>query len=416
MAQSITLPVIGNLGNIEGPATDGVLIGQLTATDPETVLVKVSLSSGLCITDDGGTYVDETTPAAESTGDDVEVLPATPAVEDACYFGLAGDTFAQVDCNITTQGAGTWTIVWEYWDGAAWTALTGVTDNTTGFTATTGWKTVPFTLPVDWAQNTVDNVLAYWVRARVSAYTSVTTAPQLGQVRFTPTATSSFVDETTDFTSAAAGDVNLLPEFPTAGDGVYIGHSEKFCKVKVTTSQALTGTATHTLEYWNGTVWGAVTTYEDDTAGWATTAGTLYIHFVPPTDWVANTAANGPNGQTGFFVFMKVDGGTVTQQPQATQGWVLPLTTGADGVQAMGSVNRVICSAGTASATNADSIFILVNTTRTTFEEFTWAKGDVQDESVVDLVCAAADKVALVQITEDGTTEFADANFILRIS
>lgn len=418
MSQSLVLPLPGTLGNITGGGSDGVHLGALTFDDPSKVLLKsVVAPSGLCITDDGGLYVNETTPFNESTGDDVEVLPATPAVDDAAYFGLAGQKFGQIDLDITTQGDGTWTITWEYWNGTAWTALSGVTDGTTGFTAATGEVSVTFTVPSDWEENTVDSVEAYWVRANVSAFTAVTTSPQVGQ-GWIRGESASWTDDTTDFTDAGTGDVDLLPSKPKVGDGIYLGHAEKFCKVKVTTSQARTGTATITLKYWDGDSWEAVTTLDDDSVGWSATAGTHTIHFVPPSDWVANTASNGPNGQAGFFVVMELTALTdVTAQPQATQGWVLPMVTGGDGFfcPVSGTVSKIFANAHTNSATNADSVFLLVNVTSGKFVVFTWTKGDQFDSEVVTLAVAANDGLAVVQITEDGTTEFADASMQLRI-
>ncbi len=47
---STVLPIVvpGNLGNIAGPASDGVLIGKLTAANPTKVLLKAQAAAGLC--------------------------------------------------------------------------------------------------------------------------------------------------------------------------------------------------------------------------------------------------------------------------------------------------------------------------------------------------------------------------------
>ena len=59
-------------------------------------------------------------------------------------------------------------LVWEYWNGA-WTALSGVTDGTSGFTST-GLAYVSWTLPGDWATTTINSQGPYYyVRARVGA-------------------------------------------------------------------------------------------------------------------------------------------------------------------------------------------------------------------------------------------------------
>jgi hypothetical protein len=407
--------VTGNLGNIEGDAADGVLIGTLTAADPTVGTLETRRTAALCFTDDGGVYVDETATLADATADDVEVLPATPADDDAVYFGHATTMIDGLVLNQTTQGVGTWTITWNYWNGTAWTALSDVVDGTTGFTAATGWVTVKWTVPSDAALTTVDSSNAYWVQAVVSGYSAVTTAPQIGQGYCTRDSVSTWTDDLTDLTDAGTGDVALLPAIPAGvDDAFYFGYTAPFCKIKLVYSTALVGTNTILLEYWNGSAWGTVTTYDDDTAGYVTTAGTQYIHFVPPSDWAANTAANGPNSETGYIVRMRMSALTsYTTAPVGTSATIYPLLTGASGMAApplAGNTINVAFNAGTKSATNTDSVFIVVNTTTGEWASATWTKATVTDSVTATLRTTRGDEIALVQITEDGTTEFADAN------
>jgi len=417
MSLQLAAHVAGNLGTNAGAGSDGVLLGSITPADPTKALLRSKAKAPLCYLDDGGTYTLRDTEIQEDTGDDVDALPATPAVDDATYFGHASNTFAEVDLNLTTQGAGTWTVTWEYWNGTAWTALSGVNDGTTGFTATTGWKQVTFTLPEDWATCTVDGVLAYWVRARVSAYTSVTTQPLLGQGWVVVSdANATWTDDLTDFTDAGAGDVALLPSYPVQGDAFFIGYGEKFCKLKITTSQERTGTATLTWKYWNGSAWSTLTV-NDDSVGFSATAGTLLVHFEPPADWTANDGDDGPNGQSGFFICCEITALTsVTQQPLATQGWVLPLVTGASGIRVPESTTLTAASmsALTESGSTADSEFLVLNTTSGVHDKITWTKGESSDvDDTLSLAISAGDQIALVQIQEDGSTEFANANVAL---
>ena len=415
---SLELTVPGNLGNIEGPASDGVLIGQISPANPTKVLLKSLTTLGFCYTDDGGTYVDESATFANATASDVEILPATPAQEDACYFGHATQTFDEIVIVQTVQGVGTWTIAWEYWNGSAWTAVAGLTDGTTGFTSAVGVVSVTFTEPTDWEKCQVDNLNAYWVRGRVSVYSAVTTAPEAGQGWIVPV-DPFWTDDTADFTNAGAGDVELLPLKPTEGDGLYIGYSEPFCKIKITTSQAATGTHVLTLKYWDGSAWSAVDTVEDDSVAYSATAGTHYIHFTPPTDWIPNTAANGPNGNAGYFVAMELtDLTSVTQQPLGTRGWVLPIKTGATGLRAgvAGTHLSVSMMAGTISGTTANSTFLVVNATQGTCAEIVWTKADALVVATATLAFQRSDQILLVQITEDGSTEFADATFSIDFS
>ena len=114
--------------------------------------------------DDGGSFTVFTDEAKDETTDDVDLLPATPVTNDAFYFGDVNFPFESITINISTAMA-TSTIVWEYWDGGSWTALSGVTDDTDDFT-TSGKNLVSYTLPTDWATVSVDGDTAYWIRAR----------------------------------------------------------------------------------------------------------------------------------------------------------------------------------------------------------------------------------------------------------
>lgn len=126
--------------------------------------------------DDGGVFTNDTTDANSDAAGDIALVPVTPAVNDAFYFGDASQ-FTSVIINGSTQGAGTWTNTWEYWNGSAWATLPSITDGTTSFKAATGYQTARWRVPTDWATTTVNGTSAYWVRSRISAYTSITTRP-----------------------------------------------------------------------------------------------------------------------------------------------------------------------------------------------------------------------------------------------
>jgi hypothetical protein len=131
------------------------------------------------VADDGGVQTDETAAANEDTANDMTLLPAVPALNDAYYFAY-GATFERIRLNQETRGVGTWTVVWEYWNGSGWPGLSGVDDPTSGFRpASADTYKISWTVPGDWATTTVAGLGPYyWVRARVTAYTSVTTQPK----------------------------------------------------------------------------------------------------------------------------------------------------------------------------------------------------------------------------------------------
>lgn len=133
---------------------------------------------GGAVADDGGVMTDETAAANEDTANDMTLLPADVVAEDAYYFGHLTERFQQIMLKIGTQGVWVGTITWEYYNGSAWVAVTGIVDGTIGFTAAVGTYDVKFTMPADWARTTVQTIEAFWIRARVSAFTSVETAPK----------------------------------------------------------------------------------------------------------------------------------------------------------------------------------------------------------------------------------------------
>lgn len=153
---------------------------QIGTTNFQIGFTATALSTaalGQAIADDGGSLVNETTAANNGTANDMNLLPAVPAVNDAYYF-MATEIPGGVRVNIGTQGVGTWTITWEYSNSAGtYSALAGVTDGTTSFTAAAGNRDVTFTMPTNWGKVTVNGYLGYAIRARVSAYTAVTTQP-----------------------------------------------------------------------------------------------------------------------------------------------------------------------------------------------------------------------------------------------
>jgi hypothetical protein len=124
------------------------------------------------VSDDGGVMTTDTTDANDAGADDFVLVPASPAINDAAYFGYSF-RFTEVEVEVGTAGTGN-TVVWEYYNGSAWTALSGVTDSTNSFT-TAGLKSVVWTLPWDWAKTNINAAGSmYWVRARVTVAGSTT--------------------------------------------------------------------------------------------------------------------------------------------------------------------------------------------------------------------------------------------------
>lgn len=159
------------LGNILLEAyanASGVVSGSFGGSTPQLVSIRARNSgiiNAAVLHDDDGADTDFTNAARESAGsDDVTLLPAVPAANDAFYYGGIAK-FAELLINITTAGD-TFVLAWEYWNGA-WVSLT-VVDGTNAYSAL-GWNTVTFTAPSDWVTTSFNGQGPYfYVRARVT--------------------------------------------------------------------------------------------------------------------------------------------------------------------------------------------------------------------------------------------------------
>jgi len=178
-AQEILQATFSWIGRGEYSGAD--LLSAATSATTELDLTNYTLdyysasqNIGYAFADDGAVFTDETTAANNNTADDVTLLPVTPAVDDAYYFG-ADDVFPAIEIIISTAAVtANWTITWEYWDGTAWSTLLFNNQETVDLDEAAGTYVNSFDLPSDWASTTVNAQAAYWVRARVSAYTAGT--------------------------------------------------------------------------------------------------------------------------------------------------------------------------------------------------------------------------------------------------
>jgi len=152
-------------------------------TFADNSIMVTKISDGKCIKaafqydDSENIYTDYTDEINNDTQNDVDLLPARPALGDAFYFGLY-NKFTAIGIKIDTAGSNI-TITWKYWNGSSWANLPNVTDDTNSFT-TSGWKNVYWDRPTDWQQNTVNGVTAYWVKAEVTSVGASPTQPKAG--------------------------------------------------------------------------------------------------------------------------------------------------------------------------------------------------------------------------------------------
>ncbi len=146
------------------------------------------------VADDGGTEVIEVVAANEATTNDMQLKPATPAGNDAYYFGYRFP-FSGLTVKYSTA-ATTGVTTWEYWNGAAWVALPAFVDGSEYWIHAAGTVDITWRMPRDWAAGGSGNAgttppTLFWVRCRVTTAGDVATGDQVW-VHPDPTAMDNF--------------------------------------------------------------------------------------------------------------------------------------------------------------------------------------------------------------------------------
>jgi hypothetical protein len=173
--------ILEDLADTNGEAT--TTLNYEGAFEPSglDVITRVR-ASGLptaAIQDDNGVFTDETTAANSAVAADMNLLPATPVVnQDRYLFGHA-EMFNKMKIAINTAGTGGFTITWQYWSAGSpggWTNLADVVDDTSSFSVL-GTNYVSYTMPSDWGTTTINGQGPYYfIRAAYTAGT-VTVSP-----------------------------------------------------------------------------------------------------------------------------------------------------------------------------------------------------------------------------------------------
>lgn len=175
---SIPFPISGRSmvesGFIDADTLNSVYLDS-TAAEAPSMPPSDNIDMQEALEDDGGIFTDYTTAMNEGTAADVPLLPAVPVVGDAFYYGM--DYRGRIlYLQVGIAASGVYTLAWEYYNGVAWTALTNVNDSTDEYRLL-GAGTVSFDMPTDWTAVAVNALTSYYIRSRVTAFTSLTTQP-----------------------------------------------------------------------------------------------------------------------------------------------------------------------------------------------------------------------------------------------
>lgn len=243
-------------------------------------------------------------------------------------------------------------------------------------------------------------------------------------------------DYTTEGAEATTDDVVTFPATPADTDAFYISSLLPFSGVKIKYTTAGVGTVTNVeWQYWNGSAWSPLTTV-DDTALLITAAGTHFVTFEPPSDWVKRAAPDLGIWPTLSVYAIRLACTAAAQYnttvPLLDQLWLLQHedTTGIE-IPFDCTVTAIECLAETNAGAAADSEFLLVNGSAEaaaagrSFQPFTWPQGEYchrvyvggsTTEAWTALRCKKGDQLLIQQVVHDGTNEITNAFITLELT
>lgn len=128
----------------------------------------------------GGPQTDKTSQARDATANDLNLNPMTPAINDKIYIG-SNYPFWQVWMQLGTQGIGSWTNQWYYWNGA-WVSVVDEIDGSNEWQTAAGLKSITHTPQGDWVTTNILGMNLYWLKCETTNFINQTTAPKGSQV------------------------------------------------------------------------------------------------------------------------------------------------------------------------------------------------------------------------------------------
>jgi len=228
-------------------------------------------------------------------------------------------------------------------------------------------------------------------------------------------ATPVYTNETTAANNATANDMNLLPASPAANDAYLFGFDNIACGMALTIgTKAVSFVGTMVAEYSksDGTFATLTLLTDQSEKGMVDGTGAKVVLWEPPSAWGACTISSLTKRWVRFRCSEFTSIGTV---PLGTRVYGYELDHGSGlKVPLNGALSRVQWQAATVSGSTADSVFAVINVTKGTMDTFTLTKATVAGEVTgLNLGFARGDVLAIKQLSEDGTTEFANVQLWL---
>jgi hypothetical protein len=149
-------------------ASLGLLNCAATVSVPAVTIHNFNFTAGTLAK--SGANITLTT--AFTVEEDVLILPAVDGVGDIFYFGMERP-FGAINITVgATEGQGTYTLQYEYWDGDSWEVIPGGISGTDTDLKTTGADVFTFTPPPLWAKTAINGKTFYYIRAVLDAGTT----------------------------------------------------------------------------------------------------------------------------------------------------------------------------------------------------------------------------------------------------
>ncbi len=224
-------------------------------------------------------------------------------------------------------------------------------------------------------------------------------------------------DYTTEAANATGNDVLPFPTSPAVGDYAAFASAVKFfgLLIKIGTQANMSATTAWKYSGPAGALTALTPLFDNTSALKVAGTGWKLMCFPPPADWTAVALADTIIGDRYMLVCEIATLSSSTTEPLIDQvKFVHAVGDGID-VKITGTVKKLIFNFNTASGTTADSIFLLINVTAGTWQSYTKTKATAYQEVSGDLAVTAGDELVLCQVTEDGSTEFADGSVIIEI-
>ena len=135
--------------------------------DLTSIKCQKTVNNGAAYTDYSAAVVDNNA----ATQADLDALDTVANGDWAVFGGPVPFCGVALDLDAGAVNGNAVIATWEYWNGAAWAALTNVTDGTiaVGGRTLSGDGQVSWDMPADWAASAINGIPAYWARLSVNA-------------------------------------------------------------------------------------------------------------------------------------------------------------------------------------------------------------------------------------------------------